>query len=167
MKRWSIFISSNSSTLSAFASSAEGPGLQFHCGQDFFISLILGSQSSQVWYSVLSVHGLQVGMLPIFWGLFSGRFYQTLNLNLFMPIYHNFVTTTTAAYLVYYWTHLQKMHKDPELSITINGIELSSVKHEISVNWWDYRKTGAKVLRRIYICGEKKHLLYFVGEWHI
>ena len=31
----------------------------------------------------------------------SGRFYQILNLNLFMPIYHYLDTFTAAAYVVY------------------------------------------------------------------
>ena len=32
---------------------------------------------------------------------------------------------------------------------------LWSAKHELRVHWGDYRKTGAKVLRRIYEYGEK------------
>ena len=37
--------------------------------------------------SVLSVHGLKVGMFPNFYLFSSSRFDQILNLNLLMPIY--------------------------------------------------------------------------------
>ena len=40
-----------------------------------------------VWGSVLSVHGLKVGMLPNFYLLFSSRLYKILNLNLFICQY--------------------------------------------------------------------------------
>ena len=36
-----------------------------------------------------------------FFFLFSDRFYQIINLNLFMSTYHHFITITTAAYCVY------------------------------------------------------------------
>ena len=38
----------------------------------------------------------------------SGRLYQILNLNLFMPIYHYCDVLTTAAYFVNNWTNTQK-----------------------------------------------------------
>ena len=52
------------------------------------------SQKSNVWGSVLSVHGLTVCMLPNLYLLFCllYSFYQILNLDMFMPIYHYFDT---------------------------------------------------------------------------
>ena len=56
--------------------------------------------------SFLSIHCLKNGMLPNFKFVIFRPFYQILNLNLFMPTCHYFVTFTTAANFVYYWTNL-------------------------------------------------------------
>ena len=61
-----------------------------------------------VWGLVFSVHGIKSGMLPNIYLLFSGRFYQVLNLNFLCQFITGSIPFTFAVNVVYYSTNLWK-----------------------------------------------------------
>ena len=59
-----------------------------------------------VWGLDFSLHGLKVGTLPNFYLLFSGRFYQVLNLYFLCQYFIGLIPFTIAVNVVYYSTNL-------------------------------------------------------------